>query len=143
MRQRSVQFLAFVGSATAFLVGAGVSDGARSTAFFLTASVATALSFLSILFVLFVLLSIDYHGGIHRILWNFRVSSQILVDHWIDPEVGAASEAKFLRNLALQYDKMAEENDPSMTVVRRWYLSFLTFGSIQVITWAGVVWAFT
>lgn len=143
MRQRSVQFLAFVGSATAFLVGSGLSAPTRGPLFLALALLASLLSIASILLVLCVLLTVVFRRGRpQRIAWNLRISARVLVEHWVGPEVGAASESKYLRDLALQYDGMAMENDPNMRVVRRRYGWFLFIGSLQVLVWASLVWAY-
>ena len=142
MRQRSVQFLAFVGSATAFLVGTGLGGAARTPAFYAVAATATVLALFSLTMVAFILLSIECRHGLHRVLWNFRLEPSTLVEKWIDPDVGAASESEYYRALALQYDKMSAENDGPLKTVRRWYWLFLLLGSTQVMLWASLVWAF-
>lgn len=59
MRQRSVQFLAFVGSATAFLAGSGLGGTYdRGPAFFVLAGLASLVSAIAIALASFVLLSL-------------------------------------------------------------------------------------
>lgn len=58
-RTRSVQFMAFVGSATAFLVGSAVSGTVqRSVGFYLVLILATLISVAALVFLILILLSI-------------------------------------------------------------------------------------
>jgi hypothetical protein len=105
LRDRAVQFTAFVGTATAFLVGAGLHPAHRDTAFYALATTASVLSAILIL-LLFALLRPPA-----RKLWHYRLSAQSLITGWIETEVPPPSEAYFLRSLAERYDQMRVENE--------------------------------
>lgn len=139
MRARSVQFLAFVGSATAFLVAAGLRQTHRTDGFYVVAGLATFVSVMSIALVTSILTALRLF---RHTRWDFRINSKVLVEEWIDPEVGATSEARFFRDIALHYHTMATKNDPPLQRLRGRYIAFLTCGSFQVILWAALVWGY-
>lgn len=145
MRQRSVQFLAFVGSATAFLVAAGIrTDVQRTDLFFALASAATVISLLSIIAALSILLGWVRGSGrqlVTRAEWRFRLSPEVLIKDWIEPDLGAHGEDRFFRDIALTYEAMETANERALRRVRRNYLIFLVLGSMQVVLWATLVWA--
>lgn len=155
MRQRSVQFLAFAGSATAFLVGTGLSNqpgDERSLAFFVHAGIASAASVASIIYVASILLSLVPPVGargsllrpwrLRRAMWNFQLDARVFVEEWIDPEVGRSSEADFYRDLALHYGEKDGENESQLDTIRAWYLRFVIAGSTQIVLWAALVWIY-
>lgn len=155
MRQRSVQFLAFVGSATAFLVGTGLAATSAATQsgtprdgwFYFFAITASVLSLVMILLVLAVLLSIVRHpdgpkSKLGRAHFDFRNSSRTLVEDWIDPPSQRMDEARYFRNLAITYDQKYEENEPFLSSIRVTYAWFLSVGTAQLVLWSVVVWAF-
>ncbi len=141
MRTRAVQVLAFTGSATAFLVGAGLKPDPshRTFWFFALAIAATLVSVLGIVNVMLLLISRAKGGAL---TWNFRVSSKILAEQWVSPQVGAKTESRFFRDLAVHYDKMFEENKTAITWTQKKYRFVLVVCSTQIILWAALVWAF-
>lgn len=149
MRQRSVQFMAFVGSATGFLVGSGLTATTalsnRGVPFYLSAGIASAVSVAAIIGLLSVLLTFARNRGKSRDLrahWNFRNSPEILVTEWIDADVGAPTAEDFYKELAIAYERKLNINDPLLRQVRRSYTWFLSLGGLQVIAWAAVIWIF-
>jgi len=139
MRQRSVQFLAFVGSATAFLVGTGLTTPTRDTWFFILASSATFLSLSAILMVLAVLVSSRRLSSPAPYEFDFRVLPGKLVE-WIEPEVPQPDEVDFLRALANQYQSMYEHNEQGLKLVRKYYLLFIVMGFLQLSFWVSLAW---
>jgi hypothetical protein len=95
MRDRAVSFTAFVGAATAFLVGTGLHATNRDVLFYILASLASALSALSIVLLIALL------NPSSKRKWNYRMSAASLIDGWIENEVPGPSEAQFLRALAM------------------------------------------
>lgn len=141
MRQRAVQFLAFVGSATGFMVGAGLGASARPKGFEPLALAATASSLLTILLVAFLLLGIVFESWRpRRSKWLVRINAGRLVREWIGPDIGVSKEAEFYQDLALAFEKMAKNNKPALEALRRWYWILLVVGSAQVSLWALLVW---
>lgn len=148
MRERSVGFIAFVGSATGFLVGTGLpSITVRTGWFFSTAAFATLISALAIVALISILLGLvvvrdGRRRRIHRAVWNFRNSPETLVRDWIEPDLGAHAELDFYRDLALNYETKLTENDPLLNQVRVSYVLLLTLGSLQIVAWSVVLWVF-
>lgn len=147
MKQRTVQYMAFVASATAFLVGSALSaDRVRSATFLKWATSATAVSILALVFLTFILLSIVWSPTgkkwLGRALWNFQVKPQVLVEKWIAPELGAADAEEFYEDLALHYGDKLEENEKNLSQIRRWYWLVIVAGGLQVVLWVWVVWRF-
>lgn len=142
MRQRSVQFLAFVGASTAFLVGTGLRAPSRSTGFYLLASIATLSIVVSILLCSAILVAASWRGrGLQIEDWSFRLSAKSLVQ-WIEPDVKPPSESDYFRALALRYNAMADENAPRLSRMRRHYIAFLVFGFLQLGAWVALVWIY-
>ena len=142
MRQRSVQFLAFVGSATAFLVGtslgrvdtsAGLAYGITALVLAISASLAAAVA---IILVVFILLALSKKG---RVEFEFRLSPTVLVKT-IEPEVPQPDEADLLRYLALEYSEMHDSNESGIAKIRKYYTAFITIGFLQLVLWALVAW---
>src|SRR4051812_18524824 len=104
IRTRAVAYLAFVGTATAFLVGTNLKAVdpnldffiSRNLLFFLMAGIATALLTLTLLAVIRVLVPKDG--------WEIRVSGEDLINDWIESDVPPPNEAHLLRALTLLYD---------------------------------------
>ncbi|WP_146082094.1 hypothetical protein [Rathayibacter sp. AY1A3] len=146
MRQRSVTFVAFVGSATAFLVGtslAAASSTDRDAAFFIWSWIATATSGATIFALVGVLLAVTFKKSwpfFRKERWNFRNTAKVLVDDWIDP--ASLSEKSYYRNLAITYSNKADENSAPLRRVRGVYTTLLVAGALQLACWSAVVWIY-
>jgi hypothetical protein len=134
MRDRAVQFTAFVGAATAFLVGTGLHATHRDVTFYVLAGIASVSSGLSIGLLIALL------NPWKKKPWEYRLSAKVLIDGWIENEVPGPSEAKFLRALAERYDKMRCANEDLLGYLRTWYRWLIIVGSAQVTIWAVLVW---
>lgn len=134
MRDRSVQFTAFVGAATAFLVGAGLHPAHRDASFYALAGVASALSVALILLLLRLLIPSS------RRLWHYRMSAKSLITGWIETDVPPPTEGHFLKALAEKYDQMREANEGLLGWLRISYRWLIAVGAIQVTLWAALVW---
>jgi hypothetical protein len=143
MRDRAVAFTAFVGAATAFLVGAGLTNVHRDGSFYALASIATVFS-LGMIFLLSVLLNPfqrklqDPSKGKY---WNYRLSTKTLMEDWIERDVPPSSEGEFIRWLADLYDDMRVANEKLLGPLRFSYWGVVTSGVLQVVLWAALVWA--
>ena len=135
VRDRAVQFTAFVGAATAFLVGTGLESAHRDAVFYVLASLASALSAALILLLIAVL------GPSNRNLWHYRVSATSLITGWIETEVPLPSNGHFFRRLAEQYDDWRVKNERLLRGIRQSYRWLIIVGSTQVTVWAALVWA--
>jgi len=136
MRDRGVQFTAFVGAATAFLVGTGFHPAHRDASFYALAAAASVFSGILILLLLALL------RPSNRRLWHYRLSAQSLISGWIETEVPPPSEAHFLRSLAEKYDQMRTQNEELLGSLRTWYRWLVVVGTVQVTIWAVLVWAY-
>jgi hypothetical protein len=134
LRDRAVQFTVFVGAATAFLVGTGLSAPSRDATFYGLAISGSVLSALAIA-LLFMLLKPSKKAP-----WNYRLSSNKLITGWIESDVPPPNEAYFLRSLAQTYDQMREANEVLLKSLRWRYQALLAAGAAQVTVWAALVW---
>lgn len=134
MRGRGVQFTAFVGAATAFLVGTGLQHPSRDATFYTLASLASLLSAGLIALILALLMPSRKNP------WNYRMRPKILVEGWIEREVPFTDEAAMLREVALEYDEMYRKNEFLIKATRRAYKWLIVIGSAQVVLWASLVW---
>jgi len=135
MRDRAVGFTAFVGSATAFLVGTGLHSAHRDVTFYALAGVASALS------AVFILLLLALLRPWRKKKWHYRIEPKKLITGWIETEVPPPSEADFFRALAETYDDMQSHNEDLLGVLRRWYRWLIVVGAAQVTVWAALAWA--
>jgi hypothetical protein len=136
MRDRAVQFTAFVGAATAFLVGTGLHPVHRDATFYALATTASVLSGILILLLLALL------RPSNRKLWHYRLSAQSLITGWIETEVPPPGEAHFLKSLAEKYDQMRVQNEELLGSLRTWYRWLIVVGTAQVTMWAVLVWVY-
>jgi|SRR5580698_1605493 hypothetical protein len=134
MRDRAVSFTAFVGAATAFLVGTGLQVKHRDAGFYTIAIIASVLSSLSIALLIALL------NPSTRKKWDYRLSAKSLISGWIETEVPVPSVAHFLRALATKYDDMRATNEILLSSLRTWYRWLIISGSAQVTVWAILVW---
>ncbi|WP_343910602.1 hypothetical protein [Nocardioides aquiterrae] len=134
-RGRAVQFMALVAAATAFLVGTGLNSSTtnRDGTFYAVAIAATALTVLALV-SLFLTLS-------PRLVFNFRLQPQILLERWIDREVPGPTEPDLLRALAARMQGMIDANETILTKVRIRYMWLLGSGTFALLTWAVLAWA--
>lgn len=132
LRTRAVQFLAFVGSATGFMVGASKFSGPHGVWFQPTVWIATVLSFCTVT-ALALLLS----------PWTTRmrgIDIDRLLAEWIEVEVGRINRGVMLRDLAIGIDELRRDNEPKLSRVRRLYMSVICLGMLQLAAWAVLVW---
>lgn len=134
MRDRSVSFIAFVGAATAFLVGTGLTDTHRDGVFYLIASLASLVT-LAMIVLMWLLLKPSYGKK-----WNYRLSAKVLIAEWIEKDVPAPSKGELVRGLAETYDEMQAENETLLTSLRTLYQMLIAAGIIQLVLWGALVW---
>jgi hypothetical protein len=136
IRDRSVNFVAFVGAATAFLVGIGLhtANADRDAIYFVLAGAGTAGS-LHLLVEVFLLLRPSSSNP-----WQYRLSGGSLISGWIESDVPAPDLAQFLRALAEINDSMRASNERLLRGVRNCYRRLVLGGSAQLIVWAVLVW---
>lgn len=134
VRQRAVQYLAFVGTATAFLAGAVVKSSLGGFAYYTLAICASLLSFASIILVAWMLSPRTTPD------WHKRIDSKALVGRWIERQVPAPSRGQMLRDLSLHYDDWRRANEETLTRIRKLYLASIVVGGCQIAVWSLLVW---
>lgn len=138
IRARTAQFLAFVGAGTAFLVGSSLSSSDRDLVFYLIAGGATLISAFTIMTAISV-----FVGGVRpkrrmTARWSFTLRPGTVlraVESDIEP-----TESQLNAYLARLYAKMADENLPVLNRLRLQYLTFLSVGSAQLLSWVSLLW---
>lgn len=141
IRQRSLQYLAFVGAATGFLVAAGIKNPNRNPMYYGIAISSTTLSVVSLFLITLILLGVRI-GKSTSNSWNFIVHSRAVIENLIEPDVGSIDEAGLLKELALSYDDQAIKNEVEIKKIRTTYIIFLICASVQLILWTWLVWAY-
>lgn len=138
-RTRAVQFLAFVGTSTAFLVGTTLRGAERDSVFNWLALSATALFGVSILLLVELLLALHWRGGPRRFKWRFvEPSSGILV--FIDKEVPAPNEVHLTQLLSYQYNGHWHHNKVMLSRLRYVYAACITTALVQLCLWTTTAW---
>lgn len=144
LRDRAVQFVAFVGAATAFLAGTGLLHPTHRDGSYYGLAIAGSVLSLIMIGLLFSLL-IPRSRALLRSgkdqMWRNRVSARLLIADWIEPQVPHMSEGDLLRALARQYDDYRASNEDFLGALRRSYRWLIVIGSAQVTVWAALVWA--
>jgi hypothetical protein len=135
MRDRAVQFIIFVGAATAFLVGTGLTAvHNRDWIFYFLASMATLSSAVSVGLLIALLKPRKGHK------WNFRISSQSVIEDIESRDVPVPTESQFMRYLVKLNDEMQIENEKLLAPLRDIYQWLMAVGVLQLIFWAVLVW---
>ena len=148
MRQRSVQYLAFVGSATGLLVGTALSGNGTSSSlqsangrreFLFVLGLATLISLVTLALVRSILLGTTRLRG--RLEWETSLSPGQIVEI-LEVEVGRPSETDLYRYLALQYEVMLDVNEPNLNKIRTRYSWYVLVGNLQLAVWVLCAWRY-
>jgi hypothetical protein len=132
IRTRAGSFTAFVGSATAFLVGTSVQGGSRDALFYWIAVIATVCSTTAVGCLLALLRPRRF---------DFRLSPGVLVERWIEASVPRPSMNAFLKGLAELLEKMQAKNEELLAKLRGWYMVLVASGALGLAMWTLLVWA--
>lgn len=137
IRQRLVQFLAFVGTATAFLVGTSLKPETTASPrghWFMPLCIAgTAAMAMTLVLTLILLYP--------KLTELTVVSSARDILDGIHRDVSPTNtEAHLLHDLAWYYDGYVKENAPILTRARWIYFSAIGAGAIQLGIWIALVW---
>lgn len=141
VRGRVAQFLAFVGTATAFLIGTGLRSPDRDAVFYGLAVLGSTLTFLTLALAVMIMLGMLFMDG-RAVHWKvgLRLSAKDLV-RWIEPHIHAPDEVDFVRAVTIANGELAEANDEGLVRLRLLYVGFLSSGIAQLTIWAALVWA--
>lgn len=144
IRTRTAQYLAFVGSASAFMAGSGLRAVDRDGWFYLAAGTATALSALS------VALGCALFGNINpakvlkkskrRLVWAWGSKGGGHALAHARSQVPVVSASDLAQKLADRYQTARRLNADKLLVVQQTFVWFLVAGSVQLLAWTIVVW---
>lgn len=139
MRQRTAQYLAFVGAATAFLAGTGIKTPDRDAAFWWLAGSASMLSLAAIFLAVSVFLALAL-PALRPADWQFVLRPGAVLQ-MIEADVRAPDAAQLNRHLITLYGSMSVHNEAALAKLRHLYVGFLTVGALQLLVWTALVWA--
>lgn len=140
MRARISQYLAFVGAATGFLAGTGLTSvpaANRDLGFYLLAALGTA-GFAALTY--FAVMVLVGSGGAPRAgQFAFHLDSPKLLTK-AETQGKHPSKSGFTRYLANAYGIMVRDNEPLMRGVRRSYVIALSLGGFTLMSWCVLLW---
>lgn len=134
MRTRAISYMAFVGTATAFLVTSTLRSTSPGTPFYVAAALGTV-SFL----VAIILLARLIHPGIK---FTLKINPRYIVEDWIDRDIPAPSEAAILRGLSGWFACYIEKNETGLDKLRFRFNGLIISASVGLLLWIFAVWAF-
>lgn len=134
MRNRAVSFMAFIGSATAFLVGTSVGSATPSWLFYVLAVLAGG----STIYAIVQLCRVIRPG----IMFTIRLDPTKIIADFIDRQVPRPSEAQLLRSLTGFYGVYIDQNEEGLSKIRNRFSQVIFFGSGGLLLWTLTVWIF-
>lgn len=136
IRTRAVQFVAFVGAASGFLVGSALgSSDADSDLFYVVASIASIASVVMLVCVALVLSPAKK--------FEYRLDPNVLVQQWIERDVPRRpTQPELLSGLAKLQSGMIQDNETSLNKWRRQYRVLIISGLVSLSLWMAAVWIF-
>lgn len=136
IRTRVVQFVAFIGSASGFLIGSSLTSGrADDFAFYVVAGLASIASVLMLILTALLLAPSNK--------FEYRLDPQVLVHKWINRDVPRRpTEAEFLTGLAALQSEMIQDNEGALRKLRNLYRGTILSGLLSILLWIASVWIF-
>lgn len=134
IRQRLVQYLAFMGSATAFLVGSSLGAADRDGVFYGLACGGTALMIITIGCTVYLLWpSMSQFGA--------TSSAQTIIREMIERKLSPIqNDGQFYHDFATYNDQAVDENEKALRKTRRFYFAAIVCGALQLTVWVALVW---
>ncbi|WP_075013916.1 hypothetical protein [Geodermatophilus obscurus] len=133
-RTRAVQYLAFVGSATAFLLGTAVKDiTQRDGTFYVIATAGSSLALLGL--VCIAALLNPWQTPLYK-----RVEPKLLLVNFIERQVPIPNKAEMFRELSIHFENWQSANQRRLKSVRILYFASILLGSLQLLLWATLTW---
>lgn len=134
IRTRAVSYMAFIGTATAFLVTTTLKSASSAWPFYTLAILASLL----MVWALFQL---------GRTIWparkfTFRIDPLEIINRYIEREVPAPSENELLRKLSKFYGNYIDNNEIQLKRVRSAFTQVVLFGGVSLFCWTITVWLF-
>ena len=130
MRNRAVSYMAFIGTAAAFLV----RTGSPELMFYILAIAATA----SVAWATVQLCRVIRPG----ISFTIRLDPRDIITSFIDRQVPRPSEAQLLRSLAGWSANYIDENEKGLEKIRSRFSHVVIFGGGGLLLWTIAVWVF-
>jgi len=144
IRSRTVQFLAFVGTATAFLVGTSLRGSSDAgTVFNVVGVIATLGIGVLLMLCLSILMGAKHWYGGRSMNWDFQDDPMAYLE-WIDggDSVRPKSNVVFYRYRAQRMSKQLQSNDGYLQKIRARYIFFLIAGIAVLSTWGALAWIY-
>ena len=133
LRTRAVTFIAFIGTATAFLVGTGLSSTVRAKHFQTIALTGTCLTLGGLACLVVILWP--------RWKFAFSMEPKTLVERWLDRDVPAnPTETQLLRAWAGKQQSSIDRNHTSLEWMRWLYLGLVVAGPLGLACWTWLIW---
>lgn len=134
MRTRAVSYMAFIGTAAAFLVTTTLRSAIPGGAFYLIAILAT----ISVTWATVQLCRVVRP----RLPFTIRFDPRDIITNFIDREIPRPTEAQLLRSLAGWSARYIEENEESLRRIRYRFSHVIMFGGGGLLLWTVAVWIF-
>ncbi|WP_445156030.1 hypothetical protein ACTWLI_07650 [Arthrobacter sp. Hor0625] len=134
IRTRAVSYMAFIGTATAFLVTTTLRSAAPGGLFYVVAILAT----LSVAWATVQLCRVIRPG----LDFTIRLDPRDIITNFIDRQVPRPSEAQLLRSLAGWSGRYIDDNDNALEEIRRRFSHVILFGGGGLLLWTIAVWLF-
>lgn len=136
VRSRAGAYMAFQGSATAFLIGATLSQVAPQPGFWFpwAASAGTVAFIVSLVFMILLLRP--------KYVFNFRQSPKFIINEYIHYDIPCPSEADLLKRMSMDIDGFIFENEKSLAAIRNQYKWLVIFGAVSLLLWISAIWVF-
>lgn len=145
IRARTVQFLAFVGTATAFLVGTSLrsTSDARDSIFNVAGVTASAGIAIMLMLCISILTGAHHWWGGKTMTWDFQDDPAVYIE-WLDGDdsVRPKSDVVFYRYRAKRIAEQLQSNDKYLASVRKRYIVFLVAGIAVLAAWGVLAWRY-
>jgi hypothetical protein len=137
IRTRAGAYMAFVGSATGFLVGTTLrgASAESGTWFFPVAAAGTATFIIALIYMARLL-----SPGLE---FDFRQSPEIIITDYIETQIPQLpSKTQVLRDLSLEWNASIIENEGNLKPLRKRYRAVIIWGGASLVFWTSAIWMF-
>lgn len=135
MRNRAVSYMAFILSATAFLVGTTLRTASPGALFYATAVIASALTIWAIVHLALTIWP--------RVDFIFQLDPSGIVTDFIDRDIPRPTEAELLRSLSGWISVYLEANEKALKKIRYRFTNVVISGALGLLIWTLMAWFFS
>lgn len=134
VRSRAVSYMAFIGTATAFLVTTTLKAVTPDLSFYIVAGIAT--------------LSVSWATlQLCRVIWpntkfTLRMDPIVIIELFIDKKIPTYSDAEIYRELSKWFGRYLDTNERSLVKIRKLFAHVILFGGGGLVMWTIAVWMF-